>query len=72
MIDECPWHHPSTITAARTIGCTTPIVRSSTLLKESLHTSCKLMLLGDGAYWAPHDEEALKLDNLACAALPSL
>ena len=24
-----------------------------------------LTKLGDGAYWAPHDEEALKLDNYA-------
>lgn len=33
---------------------------------------CQLTGQGDGSYWAPHDEEALQLDNYAWVFLVAI
>ena len=60
---ECPCCHPSAITHSRTIEDITHTVRQCSAPDPP--TATKTDDAGDGSYWAPHDEEALRLDEIA-------
>ena len=60
------WLVSQTTGALRTTEYTTPTVR----LETSPHQLDQLLIeLGDGAYWVPHDDEALRLDQYASVYL---
>ena len=63
MLDACPLCRPSTTTELRTIEDIIPTVRRSPpLINQSISNEENT---GDGSYWVPHDDEALRLDAIA-------
>ena len=64
IIAGSPWLVTWTTNELRTTEATTPTVYLDSLYPKLVQNGL-LIRSGDGAYWIPHDDEALRLDVYA-------